>query len=63
TLDTQDLGNGTGLEGEPRAACRATAELNREDFTLNWQSMLAAGVAAIGASVEVALDVQIVHKA
>ncbi|MFF3019997.1 YceI family protein [Streptomyces sp. NPDC057939] len=63
TLDTQYLGHGTGLEGEPRAACRATAELNREDFALNWQSMLAAGVAAIGASVEVSLDVQIVHKA
>ncbi|MET9605395.1 YceI family protein [Streptomyces sp. NPDC006512] len=63
TLDTQYLGHGTGLEGEPRAACRATAELHREDFGLNWQSMLAQGVAAIGASVDVTLDVQIVHKA
>ncbi|MEU7066420.1 YceI family protein [Streptomyces sp. NPDC053429] len=63
TLDTQYLGNGTGLQGEPRAACRATAALNREDFALNWQSLLAHGVAAIGASVEVELDVQIVHKA
>ncbi|MER6215658.1 YceI family protein [Streptomyces sp. NPDC001674] len=63
TLDTQYLGVGTGLEGEPRAACRATAELHREDFTLNWQSILAQGIAAIGSNVEVALDVQIVHKA
>ncbi|MFG2297062.1 YceI family protein [Streptomyces sp. NPDC048603] len=63
TLDTQYLGLGTGLEGEPRAACRATAELHREDFALNWQSMLAQGVAAIGSSVEVELDVQIVRKA
>ncbi|MEV8535124.1 YceI family protein [Streptomyces sp. NPDC051211] len=63
TLDTQYLGLGTGLEGEPRAACRATAELHREDFTLNWQSMLAHGIAAIGSSIEVELDVQIVHKA
>ncbi len=63
TLDTQYLGLGTGLEGEPRAACRATAELNREDFTLNWQSMLAHGIAAIGSTVEVTLDVQVVHKA
>ncbi|MCJ1677384.1 YceI family protein [Streptomyces sp. APSN-46.1] len=63
TLDTQYLGLGTGLEGEPRAACRATAELHREDFTLNWQSMLAQGISAIGSSVEVELDVQIVHKA
>ncbi|WP_435867585.1 YceI family protein [Streptomyces xanthophaeus] len=63
TLDTQYLGIGTGMEGEPRAACRATAELQREDFTLNWQSMLAQGIAAIGSHVDVALDVQIVHKA
>ncbi|MCB5178179.1 YceI family protein [Streptomyces antimicrobicus] len=63
TLDTEYLGTGTGMEGEPRAACRASAELQREDFTLNWQSMLAHGIAAIGSSVEVALDVQIVHKA
>ncbi|MEU9036916.1 YceI family protein [Streptomyces sp. NPDC048352] len=63
TLDTQYLGHGTGLEGEPRAACRATAELNRADFALDWQSVLAQGIAAIGPSVEVQLDVQIVHKA
>ncbi|MFJ3924079.1 YceI family protein [Streptomyces sp. NPDC090022] len=63
TLDTEYLGTGTGLEGEPRAACRATARLNREDFTLNWQSTLAQGIAAIGSSVQVELDVQIVHKA
>ncbi|MGW6689901.1 YceI family protein [Streptomyces sp. NPDC054961] len=63
TLDTQYLGLGTGLEGEARAACRATAELQREDFTVNWQSMLAHGIAAIGSGVEVALDVQAVHKA
>ncbi|WP_078622236.1 YceI family protein [Streptomyces sp. NRRL S-244] len=63
TLDTEYLGLGTGLEGEPRAACRATAELHREDFSLNWQSVLAQGIAAIGSSVEVVLDVQIVHKA
>ncbi len=63
TLDTEYLGLGTGLEGEPRAACRATTELHREDFTLNWQSVLAQGIAAIGSSVEVTLDIQIVHKA
>ncbi len=63
TLDTRYLGLGTGMEGEVRAACRATAELHREDFTLNWQSMLAHGIAAIGSNVDVTLDVQIVHKA
>ncbi|WP_258025388.1 YceI family protein [Streptomyces bambusae] len=63
TLDTEYLGVGTGMEGEPRAAARATTELHREDFTLNWQSMLAQGIAAIGSSVEVRLDVQTLHKA
>ncbi|MFF8269046.1 YceI family protein [Streptomyces sp. NPDC016562] len=63
TLDTEYLGLGTGMEGEVRAACRATTELDRGDFTLNWQSLLAHGIAAIGSSVEVTLDVQIVHKA
>ncbi|WP_030205512.1 YceI family protein [Streptomyces sp. NRRL S-87] len=62
TLDTEYLGLGTGLEGEARAACRASTELHREDFTLNWQSMLAHGIAAIGSSVKVGLDVQIVRK-
>ncbi|WP_424213818.1 YceI family protein [Streptomyces sp. BI20] len=63
TLDTEYLGIGTGMQGEPRAACRASAQLHREDFTLTWQSMLAHGIAAIGSSIEVELDVQIVHKA
>lgn len=63
TLDTRYLGLGTGLEGEPRAACRASTELHREDFALTWQSILAQGIAAVGASVDVSLDVQIVHKA
>ncbi|MFJ7159764.1 YceI family protein [Streptomyces sp. NPDC101118] len=62
TLDTEYLGVGTGMEGETRAACRATTELHREDFTLTWQSMLARGIAAVGSSVAVDLDVQIVRK-
>lgn len=63
TLDTEYLGLGTGMEGELRAACRSTTELHREDFTLNWQSLLAQGIAVIGSSVEVTLDIQAVRKA
>ncbi|WP_455402974.1 YceI family protein [Streptomyces bambusae] len=62
TLDTEYLGVGTGMEGETRAACRAGTELHREDFTLTWQSLLAHGIAAVGSSIDVSLDVQIVHK-
>ncbi|MQY11589.1 Protein YceI [Streptomyces sp. RB5] len=60
TLDVDYLGIGTGLEGELRAACRATTELHREDFTLNWQHMLARGIAVVGSSIRIELDIQIV---
>ncbi|MEV7563720.1 YceI family protein [Streptomyces tanashiensis] len=63
TLDTQYLGLGNGLEGETRGACRATTELHREDFTLTWQTLLARGIAAVGSSISIDLDIQIVPKA
>ncbi|MFF4171202.1 YceI family protein [Streptomyces sp. NPDC001744] len=62
TLDTQYLGLGSGLEGETRCACRATTELHREDFTLTWQTLLARGIAVVGSSIAIDLDVQIVPK-
>lgn len=63
TLDATYLGIGSGMEGETRAACRATTELHREDFTVNWQTMLARGIAVVGNSITIDLDVQIVQKA
>ncbi|GHF21599.1 hypothetical protein GCM10014715_89570 [Streptomyces spiralis] len=62
-LDTQYLGLGTGMAGETRAACKAVTELHREDFTLTWQKMLAHGIAAIGATIRVELDIQVVQAA
>ncbi|MEU5371838.1 YceI family protein [Streptomyces sp. NPDC005951] len=62
TLDTRYLGLGNGLEGETRAACRATTELHREDFTLTWQTMLARGIAVVGPSISIDLDIQIVPR-
>ncbi|OKJ76348.1 YceI family protein [Streptomyces sp. CB02460] len=62
TLDTQYLGLGNGMEGESRAACRATTQLHREDFTLTWQTMLARGIAVVGPSISIEMDVQIVPK-
>ncbi|MGW1932405.1 YceI family protein [Streptomyces sp. NPDC001919] len=62
TLDTRYLGLGSGLEGETRCACRATTELHREDFTLTWQTLVARGIAAVGSSISIDLDVQIVPK-
>ncbi|MFB7862434.1 YceI family protein [Streptomyces sp. NPDC056069] len=62
TLDTRYLGLGSGLQGETRGACRATTELHREDFTLTWQTLLARGIAAIGSSITIDLDIQILPK-
>ncbi|MEU3334507.1 YceI family protein [Streptomyces sp. NPDC002144] len=62
TLDTEYLGLGNGMEGEVRAACRARTELHRDDFTVSWQTMLARGIAVVGPSIRVDLDVQIVRK-
>jgi hypothetical protein len=50
------------MEGEVRAACRATTELHRDDFTVSWQTMLARGIAVVGPSIRVDLDVQVVRK-
>lgn len=62
TLDTEYLGLGNGMEGEVRAACRATTELHRDDFTVSWQTMLARGIAVVGPSIRIELDVQIVRQ-
>lgn len=62
TLDAEYQGLGNGMEGETRAACRATAELHRDDFTVSWQTMLARGIAVVGPSIAIDLDVQIVPK-
>ncbi|MGW1199297.1 YceI family protein [Streptomyces sp. NPDC002536] len=60
TLDSRYLGIGTGIMGETRVACSASTELHREDFTLDWRSMLSRGIAMIGATIRVELDVQAV---
>ncbi|MET9293959.1 YceI family protein [Streptomyces sp. NPDC003077] len=61
-LETRYLGIGTGMAGETRTACTATTELHREDFTLDWRKMLSRGIAAIGATIRVELDIQATQK-
>ncbi len=62
-----------GLDDVPRhgerrlrtgAALRGLAktELHREDFTLNWRSMLARGIAVVGPTVQLELDVQAMYR-
>nr|WP_223180997.1 YceI family protein [Streptomyces griseicoloratus] len=58
-LDTTYLGMVNGGYGqELRCAALATAELHREDFTLNWRSMLARGIAVVGPRIKLELDLQ-----
>ncbi|WP_235022475.1 YceI family protein [Amycolatopsis alkalitolerans] len=44
-----------------RLGARATTELHREDFTINWQQTLAKGLAVVGSTVEIQLDIQAVR--
>ncbi|MER5885933.1 YceI family protein [Streptomyces sp. NPDC001941] len=60
-LDLSYLGTGPDPWGGVRAAFRATAELRREDFAMNYNQVVQAGVAAIGTTLRVELDVQAVQ--
>jgi hypothetical protein len=55
------LGTGPDPWGGPRAAFRATVELPREDFAMNYNQVVQAGIAAIGATLKVELDIQAVQ--
>lgn len=60
-LDLAYLGTGADPWGGTRAAFRATAELHREDFAMNYNQIVQAGIAAIGTTLKVELDVQAVQ--
>ncbi|MFE7570725.1 YceI family protein [Streptomyces sp. NPDC057539] len=62
TLDANYGGMRVGMEGETRAAVVATTELHREDYTIDWQTMLARGIAVVGSNIRIELDIQIVPK-
>ncbi|WP_127355547.1 YceI family protein [Actinacidiphila soli] len=58
-LETTYLGLTTGGYGEElRCAALAKAELHREDYTLNWRKMLARGIAVVGPTIQLELDIQ-----
>ena len=60
-LDLAYLGTGSDPWGGTRAAFRATAQLRREDFAMNYNQVVQAGIAAIGTTLKVELDVQAVQ--
>lgn len=60
-LDLTYLGTGADPWGGTRAAFRATAELRREDFAMNYNQVVRAGIAAIGTTLRVEIEVQAVR--
>lgn len=53
---------GTRSWNGTRAACQCRTELRREDYAVNWQQILNKGIAVVGPTVQVALDVQAVRQ-
>ncbi|MFD4546455.1 YceI family protein [Streptomyces sp. NPDC058466] len=62
-LDLAYLGTGADPWGGTRAAFRATTELHREDFAMSYNQVVQAGIAAIGTTLRVELDIQAVQGA
>ncbi|GAB1328792.1 YceI family protein [Streptomyces sennicomposti] len=60
-LDLAYLGTGADPWGGTRAAFHATTELRRDDFAMNYNQILQAGIAAIGTTLKVELDIQAVQ--
>ncbi|MDT0380166.1 YceI family protein [Streptomyces sp. DSM 42041] len=60
-LDLTCLGTGPDSAGAQRAAFRATTELRRHDFAMTYNQVVAAGIAAIGTTLKVELDIQAVQ--
>ncbi|GAA1359136.1 YceI family protein [Streptomyces beijiangensis] len=60
-LDLSYLGTGPDPWGGTRAAFRATADLRRDDFAMNYNQVVQAGISAIGTTLKVELDIQAVQ--
>jgi polyisoprenoid-binding protein YceI len=57
-LDLAYLGTGADPWGGQRAAFRATAELHRKDFAIDWNQSVVAGVVLVGWVLQIALDIE-----
>ncbi|MEU5876765.1 YceI family protein [Spirillospora sp. NPDC047279] len=60
-LDLTYLGTGPDTWGGTRAAFRAVAELRRADFAIRFNQVLEAGIAAVGETLRVELEIQAVQ--
>lgn len=57
------LGSGPDPWGRTRAAFTATTELRRQDFHLNWNQAVGAGIAVFGTTLRVTIDLEAVLQA
>jgi polyisoprenoid-binding protein YceI len=60
-LDLAYLGTSPDPWGGLRAAFRAVTELRREDFAMNYNQVVQAGISLIGATLKVELDIQAIQ--
>jgi polyisoprenoid-binding protein YceI len=60
-LDLAYLGTGPDPWGGQRAAFRASAELQRQDFAMDWNQSLATGALLVGWVLRVTLDIEAVR--
>lgn len=60
-LDLTYMGFGPDPWGGTRAAFKATAELKREDFAMDFNIIVAAGILTIGTTLKIELDIQAVQ--
>jgi polyisoprenoid-binding protein YceI len=60
-LDLAYLTTGPDPWGGTRAAFRATTELRREDFAISYNQIVQAGIALIGTTLKIELDIQAVQ--
>ncbi|OIV38582.1 hypothetical protein BIV57_04830 [Mangrovactinospora gilvigrisea] len=60
-LDLTYMGTGPDPWGGTRLALRAVTELQRSDFAMNYNQMVRAGIAAIGTTLKIELDIQAVQ--
>ncbi|GAA2093485.1 YceI family protein [Streptomyces albiaxialis] len=62
-LDTSYHGSVNGGYGEElRCAAYSTAELHRDDFTLNYGNMIQRGIVVIGRTVQLEMDIQAMYR-
>lgn len=61
-LDTHYAGVGPDPWGGSRASASATTELRREDFAMTFNQALRTGIAAIGTTLRVDIDIQAVQR-